>query len=72
MKTGKQIKYSDGEIGTVKIIGDFLPEPSASVLRDVVVGEDDPNKKFARSEDDPFAAFSEWASEEDGKAYDNL
>lgn len=72
MKTGKQIKYSDGEIGTVKIIGDFLPEPSASVLCDVIIAEDGPTKKSARSEDDPFAAFSEWVSEEDCKAFNKL
>jgi predicted DNA binding CopG/RHH family protein len=30
----KRIKYTDGEIGTVKIVKDFLPHPKELLLKD--------------------------------------
>ncbi|WP_341792954.1 MULTISPECIES: CopG family transcriptional regulator [unclassified Rickettsia] len=30
----KKIKYTDGEIGTVKIVKDFLPPPKELLLKD--------------------------------------
>lgn len=30
----KKIKYTDGEIGTVKIVQDFLPSPKELLLKD--------------------------------------
>jgi hypothetical protein len=69
MKTGEQIKCGDGEIGTVKIIGDFLPEYSAFPLRDVVVAEVAAIRRSAPTEDDPFMMFDERESEADEQAF---
>jgi predicted DNA binding CopG/RHH family protein len=32
--SGKTVKYTEGEIGKARVIADFLPPPSALVLRD--------------------------------------
>ncbi|EER21654.1 MULTISPECIES: CopG family transcriptional regulator [spotted fever group] len=34
MRKGKRIKYTDGEIGEVKIVKDFLPHPRELLLKD--------------------------------------
>ena len=33
----KKIKYTDGEIGTVKIVQDFLPSPTELLLKDFTI-----------------------------------